>query len=144
MDRQDWLLLLLALRDSSEPLDPVRLQKGMFLLAQEGGLPAAQRYEFRAFDYGPLSPEIYSDLDFLVGRGRVEQLAAPGYSWSRYKITPQGLMAASRTLQDETSLAAVSHLAEIKRGVLRRDFASLLRYVYEKYPDYAVNSVFHQ
>jgi hypothetical protein len=46
MRPRDWLLLLLALRQAEEPLDPVRLQKGMFLLAQEGGLPPSDRYEF--------------------------------------------------------------------------------------------------
>jgi hypothetical protein len=38
--RQDWLLLLLARRAASEPLDPVRLQKGMFLFAREVQLSA--------------------------------------------------------------------------------------------------------
>lgn len=145
VDRRDWLLVLLALRDSSESLDPVRLQKGMFLLAQEGSLPEAEQYSFRAYDYGPLSAEIYSDVDALVDQRLVERLAAPGYSWSRYLITDEGFDAATgivRSLLPERE-AAVVHLAEIKRNILQgQDFAGLLKYVYAKYPDYAENSVF--
>ncbi|MGH7490032.1 MAG: hypothetical protein ACREMY_31160, partial [bacterium] len=52
----DWLLLLLALKDAERPLDPVRLQKGLFLLAEEGGLSGAESYRFEPYDYGPFSP----------------------------------------------------------------------------------------
>jgi uncharacterized protein len=116
----------------------------MFLLAQEGDLPSSQQYGFRAYDYGPLSAEIYRDLDDLVLDGLVEELGRPGYTWSRYQVTPEGLSAAAASLSalPQARQSAVRHLAEIKREVLRRDFASLLQYVYAKYPAYAENSVF--
>ena len=145
MEKQDWLLVLLALRDSSESLDPVRIQKGMFLLAQEGGLPEREQYSFRAYDYGPLSSEIYGDIEDLVAAGLIQTLSSAGYSWSRYRVTEEGLSTASTLLQrlPKESRPAVVHLAGIKQDVLQqRDFAGLLHYVYAKYPDYAKNSVF--
>ncbi len=117
----------------------------MFLLAQEGHLPERERYTFRAYDYGPLSSEIYGDVDDLVARGLAEELASAGYSWSRYRVTDDGLSLATSLLRSlpKTKRPAVVHLAEIKRDVLQeRDFAGLLHYVYSKYPDYAKNSVF--
>lgn len=53
-DRSDWLLLLLdrAALEASGPdeLDPVRIQKGMFLLSERGS--ARGLYNFRAYDWG--------------------------------------------------------------------------------------------
>ncbi len=46
MTAKDWLLVFIADDEAGEGLDPVRLQKGMFLLAREAGLPARQRYRF--------------------------------------------------------------------------------------------------
>jgi uncharacterized protein YwgA len=143
-ERRDWLLLLLALRDASQPLDPVRLQKGMFLLAQERELPQAQRYRFRPYDYGPFSSRIYSDLDDLVAAGFVERIPAPGYTWSRYRATEAGIAEAQRVL-DRLPLARRADavwLGELKRHVLALEFRALLHHVYGRHPEFAENSVF--
>jgi uncharacterized protein len=142
--KRDWLLILLALRDSSRPLDPVRLQKGMFLLSQEREIPVDERYAFRPYDYGPFSSEIYSDLDELVSQGLVERILAPGYTWSRYRASADGVSTAQKILDElpADQLADVWWLEELKNEVLSLDFRSLLRRVYEQHPDYAANSVF--
>ena len=143
-DKRDWLLILLALRDASRPLDPVRLQKGMFLLAQEREIPEHQRYSFRPYDYGPFSAEIYSDLDGLVSQGLVQQIPAPGYTWSRYMASTDGVSAAQEIVNELPTdlLADVQWLEELKSEVLSLDFQPLLRRVYEQHPEYAKNSVF--
>lgn len=41
MERRDWLILLLSVGDA-RALDPIRVQKGMFLLSKEGGLKDAE------------------------------------------------------------------------------------------------------
>lgn len=80
-------MLFIAFEGAPRGLDPVRLQKGMFLFAQETDVPARQKYEFRAYNYGPMSPDIYSDIDKLVASGLVEPVAVEGQSWSRYRPT---------------------------------------------------------
>src|SRR5712691_3694622 len=143
MTPRDWLLLLLAL-DNTEPRDPVRLQKGMFLLAEESGVDPGERYACRAYDYGPFSSQIYDDIELLVAHGLVEVQPAPGYRWSRYMITPEGLDNARASVEgmDEHTLPIARWLAETKRSVLSMSFADLLSYVYERHPAYVVNSVF--
>lgn len=145
MRRTDWLLLLLALRDSSEPLDPVRLQKGLFLLAQEGRLPHAESYEFVAYDYGPFSVEIYRDLDTLYEQGLVERIGVPGYTWSRYLPTAQGIDEAERLVgaMSASQRQRALLLQGLKRDVLRMSFRGLLEHVYSRHPEFRENSVFN-
>ena len=140
---RDWLVLLLGIGDA-RALDPIRIQKGMFLLAQEGALRSEERYSFRAYDYGPFSSRIYSDLDDLVDEGYVIREAVPGYTWSRFRLSPTGLAEAhvlAARLSDRQR-ASVRFLARLKRDVLSLSFNKLLRHVYDQYPDYAKNSVF--
>jgi hypothetical protein len=69
MTRRDWLLVLCAYEGAPSGLDPVRLQKGMFLFARTGVVPVHEQYQFKPYDYGPMSSMIYRDLDELVTEG---------------------------------------------------------------------------
>lgn len=141
---RDWLLVLLALRDASTPLDPVRLQKGMFLLAREGGISSAEAYSFRPYDYGPFASALYRDLESLAGTGLVESDHAPGYNWHRYRATPAGIEHARR-LTDALTPEERPHLDYLyatKQEVLTRSFRDLLHHVYSRYPEFRERSVF--
>jgi uncharacterized protein YwgA len=140
---RDWLVLLLGIVDA-RALDPIRIQKGLFLLAQEGALREEEQYAFRAYDYGPFSSRIYSDLDDLVDEGLVVREPVPGYTWNRFRLTPAGLAEAQALVEQlsRRQRASVRILARLKADVLSLSFNKLLRYVYERYPDYARNSVF--
>ena len=142
MTARDWLLLLLA--SEGEPLDPVRLQKGMFLLAREARLPPRQRYWFVAYNYGPMSPAIYRDVDRLVGEGLAERVAAPGYRWERLVATDRGRERARELAEgDRSATAARLEVVEaVKREVTELDFSALLRRIYRQYPQFAARSVF--
>jgi len=140
---RDWLVLLLGVGDA-RALDPIRIQKGMFLLAKEGALRNDEQYSFRAYDYGPFSSQIYGELDRLVDEGKVVREPVPGYTWNKFRPTPSGL-AEAQSLADnltERQLASARFLVAVKRDVLTLSFNQLLRHVYDKYPDYARNSVF--
>lgn len=142
-DRAAWLVLLLdrdALDASGpEELDPVRIQKGMFLLSQRG--PARALYSFRAHDWGPFSSAIYGDLDALTRQGYLDESAMPGRAWSTYRVTPSGHeLAAGKASQ--IGDANVRWLRSAREFLTSRSFAQLLRDIYEEYPDFAVNSRF--
>lgn len=140
----DWLLLLLAVRDAARPLDPVRVQKALFLLSKEGGLPAGESYDFEAYDYGPFSSAIYRDLHQLVEDGCVKEVEVQGYNWKRYVATGRGVDRAQTQVNgfDAEHRAILRRLAEIKDELLGLSFDALLRRVYDLYPEYAENSVF--
>jgi hypothetical protein len=140
----DWLLALLALRDAQRPLDPVRLQKSLFLLREEGGLSPAEAYRFEPYDYGPFSGTIYRDLGELLDGGLAKEQPVEGYNWSRYLITAAGMHRARALVErfDRSHQAVLIQLAAIKNELLDLPFDALLRRVYDSHPDYARNSVF--
>jgi uncharacterized protein YwgA len=146
MTRRDWLLLFIAFEGAPRGLDPVRLQKGMFLFAQETSVPAVEKYSFRPYNYGPMSRAIYDDLDALLGEGVIEQALVEGQSWSRYRATDAGvrrgheLLDRARVEQPD----AVGHLFETKQSVAAMTFDALLGDVYERYPEYASQSLFRR
>ena len=146
MRARDWLLLLIASDGSPDGLDPVRLQKGLFLLAEEAGLPKRERYRFVAYNYGPMSRGLYRGLRDLVRAGLVERRAAGGLAWGRYAVTPAGA-AAARSLEaglGARGRARLARLREIRARIAAQSFGGLLSDVYERYPEYATRSVFRR
>jgi uncharacterized protein YwgA len=146
MTPADWLLLLVALDAPAEGLEPVRVQKALFLLAREGALPRRERYWFVPYNYGPMSPRIYRDVDALVRRGLLERQSVPGYTWGRVRATRAGREQAERLVatasdRDRANLAA---LRRIRTLVTSLGFADLLATIYERHPEYAVRSVFRR
>jgi hypothetical protein len=140
----DWLLLLIAARPSRQGLDPIRLQKGMFLLAREAGIAARERYWFVPYNYGPMSPALYRDLERMEQEGLVERTLVLDESWRRLTVTEAGMQRA-RTLRRRArrgSPEAVQELSRIKRAIVRMTFAELIADVYRRYPYFARRSVF--
>lgn len=139
---REWLLLLLARDALSAPgpneLDPVRIQKALFLLSMRG--PARGLYSFRPYNWGPFSSAIYADLDRLEAEGLVQGRAVPGYTWRLYRPTEAG----ARRAQEFAETLDPSYrqwLAEARHFVTSRSFTRLLRDIYTQYPEYSVNSL---
>jgi uncharacterized protein YwgA len=146
MTRRDWLLLLCAYHGAPDGLDPVRLQKGMFLLARSGTVPQREQYRFKPYDYGPMSSSIYGDLDELVDEGLLAKHPVAGKKWCRYASSERGLAASDTRLRhlSEREKVAAQRLYEIKQRIAKTSFNELLESVYSEHPDMAVNSVFQR
>ena len=143
MTPADWLLLLVALDAPAAGLEPVRVQKALFLLAREGGIPRSERYWFVPYNYGPMSPRIYRDVEALVRRGLVERRPVPGYRWGRVRATADGRARAEELVRGATERErrALEALGRIRAFVTSLGFADLLATIYERHPEYAVRSV---
>jgi hypothetical protein len=146
MIRRDWLLLLIARAPGPNGLDPVRIQKGMFLMAQEGALPAGQRYRFVAYNYGPMSRGVYRGVAHLRRSLLVEAHAVEGHRWRRYLPTPDGValaddLAAAAAERAPLSLRRLDRTAAYVASV---GFAELLASIYDRYPEYEARSVFRR
>jgi|SRR5215211_7838774 len=144
MKARDRLLLLVAMDGAPRGLDPVRLQKGMFLDAHESEVEEEGKYTFIPYNYGPMSTQIYSDLDSLVSEGLVEEVPVQGQSWSRYVATEKGLESGRSLLAKQSNDSAAQQLYRIKKDVASKTFKALLEDVYERYPQYASKSVFRR
>jgi uncharacterized protein len=142
----DWLLILLGAKvDGSHrsSLDPVRIQKGMFLLAQETDIPTREKYEFSPYNWGPYSRTLRENLEDLVSVGKVIAQEVPGYSWKQYSLSESGLETARKILPRANRTAAI-HVFDIRRQINEASFNSLLNDVYTRFPEFAVNSLFRR
>src|SRR2546422_2763730 len=90
MTKRDWLLVAISAADR-DGLDPVQLQKSLFLLGEKGR-PFVGRdfYQFVPHNYGPFSAEIYADADLLEASGYIVRQRRPWRSWSTFTITDAG------------------------------------------------------
>ena len=95
-------------------------------------------------DYGPFSASIYGDLQTLLDAGCITELEVQGYNWKRYAVTNRGLDLAQTQVDgfDGPHREILRRLANIKGELLDLSFDALLRRIYDRYPDYAENSVF--
>ena len=141
MDRTDWTLLAIAAAEGDR-LTPVQLQKALFLIGQT--VPSVDQsnfYSFKPYNYGPFCQTIYADAEDLSARGFISIVSGPGQTWSNYQITPQGTERAQELLAqlDDHQKNYLKGLISWLKGL---SFEQLLSYVYERFPDYAVNSMF--
>lgn len=141
--RQKTLLVFLG-ADGGEKLDPVRVQKGLFILAKEtpeDWLPPEARYHFEPYHYGPYSSALYRDLDELGRRGYLDTTVVRGQSWNYYSLSSEGARLYEE-VSETMNPKAVEYSRKIREFVGKLSFRKLLTTVYEQYPAYAVNSVF--
>jgi hypothetical protein len=148
MSRRDWLILLLAYEGAPDGLHPVRVQKSLFLLAQDDdlGLDAGEAYEFVPYSYGPMSKQIYADLDQFAADGLIRRVPVEGQSWTLLQATPVGLEAAQQLVDGMAArdIPVARRLFEIKQLVVGMTFAQLVEYVYERFPAFETRSIFRR
>jgi len=140
VEPKDWLLCFIRVCEVNRAPDPIRIMKGMFIFSQEGGVKREESYEFEAYSYGPCSFAIYRDLERLLEEGVIAVTPMPGQNWSLYTCSAAGQLRADDLLS-KSRAGSVAKLRESSDFVLSRSFLSLLRDVYQRYPQYARNSV---
>ena len=136
MEPKDWLTLAIGERS----VEPVQVQKIMFLFAKKADAPEDETYDFVPYNWGPCSFQIYDDLENLIDQEVVEPRPT-ARGWSRYGLTEHGL-AVLEDLRNEANLAVLDRLDEVRSWVTSRSFRELLTEIYKDYPDYAVESRF--
>jgi uncharacterized protein len=144
MNPRDRLLLFIAFDGAPQGLDPIRLQKGMFLFAMDEASDQHEVYDFVPYDYGPMSAQIYRDLDFLCETGLVEATPVEGQTWSKFSATKEGLITAQDLLAQEPAEKVAQRLYEIKADVTSHTYQQVLEDVYDRYPKFASKSVFRR
>lgn len=133
--RQDWLLSFIAgTEDYDSWVDRIRLMKGMFLFQEEGDAPPEVDYQFRPYDYGPFTREVYDDIEELTRRG----LVIESRDRKSFRVT-----AAGRQCAEEAGLdpEAVERLQQLRVELCDLSFRDVLKRVYEAHPESAARSV---
>jgi uncharacterized protein YwgA len=145
-----------------------RLQKLVFLVTRESPVLAqhcAERHEFVAYDFGPYSSRLEKDVERLAGQGLVYFPGAASRPQTVQDLTFDYLMGnVQRPAPNSTLILTEQGVRAVKRIMerLRKDgfepeliiqefeklhgrftglnLEELLRFVYAKYPKYALNS----
>ena len=143
MTPKDWTLLVIAAANG-EPLQPVQLQKALFLFGEN--LTDAQRqtvgfYDFQPYDFGPFAQAIYADADELEAEGLILIMRSRSRAYREYVATPAGLKEAAR-LRDQLDPAIAEYVRGVVAWVRRLSFDQVVRAIYKKYPRMQVNSIF--
>ena len=133
--RQDWLLSFIAGTDDyGSWVDRIRLMKGMFLFQEEGDAPPEVDYQFRPYDYGPFTREVYDDIEELTRRG----LVIESRDRKSFRVTQAGRRCAEETGLDPE---AVERLQQLRVELCDLSFRDVLKRVYEAHPESAARSV---
>ena len=141
MTNKDWLLVAVAAADH-EGLDPVQLQKSLFLFGEKGREFAGKGfYRFEPHNYGPFCLEVYRHADALVAQGLISRTRRPGCSWSAFTVTDAGLKEAN-TLRRGPGRAGAQYLNDLVAFVRRKSFYELVQLIYQLYPKYKAKSIF--
>jgi hypothetical protein len=120
-------------------LGKTRLMKEVFLLDYEAKSsdPILHVGPFLPYKYGPFNRKVAAATDDLTNAHLVT-ISGEG-QWVRISLTEQGRSEA-QTLWQELPLEAKKDLLSIKARYNSQPLATLLHYVYSRYPEYAVAS----
>lgn len=138
--RQEWLLLFLGAATGPHPMDQVRVMKGIFLLDRQLFSPERQLYHFDAFDHGPMSGDVYRDLDVLkIGQLIDVTPVAPDSYRRTYVPSEAGRQECERIAQGTTpeQLEAVRNVAAF---VTSHGLDEILNRISQEYPYFAVTN----
>lgn len=159
----DAIVLLLGSHEPKAIRGITRLEKLIFLFQREteSGTDLTEDPEFEAYNFGPFSRKVYQAVDTLSAAGLIEdsarlssstddsreegELIGGGsaltpYSTRDFRLTAVGeeyYQALVRELPHRTRKSAARLRTRFEDWTLR----GLVRYVYEKYPSYAENSL---
>jgi len=148
LPRAVYVVILLGVCNCEPVVSKLRLEKLMFLMWKEvveqspAVLWIGGSYDFRPRPYGPGTEEIDDDVEFLVDLDLVKVTVAKElYSkYFSYMLTEKGKQLFQKLLvdlgKDEVFMELVRKTEEIKKRWLREDIRKLLKYIYERYPEY--------
>jgi uncharacterized protein YwgA len=157
-------------KDSSPIAGITRLDKLMFILSKTSEFEALFEgdYKFIPYNFGPFATELLDDLEALVEEGIIKRSKSTAtheasetrdaevvdeetgelpdseinwdmYSYDIYSLSDKGKEIAARIFSSAASVQQ-KRIVETKGVFNKMPLSSLLRYVYEKFPDYAEES----
>lgn len=118
-----------------------RFQKLIFLAQEETDLP--EIYSFHADKYGPFSPEAHGDIHALVEAGYVQRDGVTnevGNTKHVFSITTDGVRKAKSMISRDVSGSLFDPVGEIKETYNDEPLNELLRYVYNSYDEFTVET----
>ena len=140
MDRKDILLAVVAAGEGV-PLTPVQLQKSLFLIGKNLKDIPESFYEFEPYHYGPFDIEVYTDAKALEAEGLLYSTRSSMGTWIDRGVTAEGMQRALK-LRESLSPGSRTYLDAVVKWTQSMSFTSLVKAIYDHFPEYRANSVF--
>ncbi len=138
MKKSDLILILLN-ADNCYPIKGITRFEKLIFLTQKEVLDKSNnitiKFDFGPDRFGPLSMELYDELDFLKSVGMITE-----ESGKKYKITDKGIRFLKRKTFERVSKDMRNHISNVKETHGKEELNDLLKYVYTNYPDFTVKS----
>jgi hypothetical protein len=143
MTRRDLILILLAAA-KGRPYQPVQLQKAVFLITRNvpGIINDGPKFNFVAFDYGPFDVSVYWEAEALRDSNEAVITLSSSGRGKTYAASEFGI-AHGTELIDRLSQSVRDYIYAISVWVLSQSFGSLVRSIYDEYPEMKENSIFN-
>jgi hypothetical protein len=128
-----------------KPLQPVHLQKILFLLSKltNEQLKTESFYAFTPYDYGPFCANVYSDAEQLAREELIQINSAIPSTYRTYAITRSGAILAE-SIKEQLSPAMAEYVVKLVSWISSLSFNQLVAWIYKMYPEMKVNSVFQE
>jgi uncharacterized protein len=141
MDRQNFMLAVMAAQDNQIGFLPVHVQKVFFILDKEAsGGTGGPYFSFKPYDYGPFDKDVYNELSSLAAKGLIE--IDNSRQPRRYLLTSQGYTIGKNNLDILFSNDISKFIADIVNWVSALSFEELVATIYTHYPETKENSIF--
>ena len=143
MNRRDLVLAILSAADG-RTYSPVQIQKAVFLVCEHFGevIDDGPAFDFQPYDYGPFDSDVYSEIEALRRAGEAVIAPSANGNWNTYAASDAGIERSNAILHgilnDETS----NYIFAISNWVRSLSFKSLVKSIYEAYPQMRANSIF--
>jgi len=143
MTRRDLVLAILAAAEG-RPYTPVQIQKAVFLVCDNVDelIDQGPGFNFQPYDYGPFDSDVYSEIDGLQRQGLAVVAPSPRGSWNTYAATDAGIAEANDLFEQEIPDEDGDYIKNISNWVRSLSFSSLVKSIYEEYPEMRANSIF--
>lgn len=134
------IVLLLLYGDNAYPIDGnTRFEKLIFLAQKEiidkWDIIMSSPFNYQADRFGPMATEMYDEIAYLKENGMLEE-----FGKNQYRITEKGKRFVEKIIAKRVPQKIIEAIDAKKRAYDRTDLINLLRYVYEKFPDYTEKS----
>lgn len=139
MTRSDIVLAAMGPAPRDVWIDPVRIQKLLFLIDMEvPTLVGGPHFDFQPYSYGPVDLDVYLELEALTADSYVHTDRTLCHL--RFRLTSKGISRGDALLASVPDKA--SRFVERACGwVLEAPYHDLLSAIYRRYPEMAVNAV---
>jgi len=142
MSRTDLVLALLA-SASGRAYSPAQLQKSAFLVSTNlpNVVTDGPGFHFEPYDYGPFDRDVYIEAQKLRDRGEAEITPTPWGRWVTYAASQIGIDRGQAIL-DALPEPTRKYINDVSTWALAQSFNSLVKSIYDAYPQMRVNSIF--